>query len=291
MGYGRTFLNPDGAPSFSIDLPPGLIFADFSELDPQPDPLKFATVFASIAAVNGPASIVLSQLSARDRTSLTEIAVMCAAERGAGRPSWTFASIGGETHRHPGLQAQVRFGCEFVLFEDGGQVVIMEATGASSIWREYEPFLRRAMLSMELSGPFGPTLPLEGGNEVPQLLQGMPDEDSLAAAARAADLSARAVEAKRLIEAGQFEDAETRVADRYAGSEEFALLGRLYQEQLRVSDHQGTGVREELYRRSLRWRLRSYPEPHTEIEADNYARGMAEDHGELVRLLGYDPDD
>jgi len=30
-------------------------------------------------------------------------------------------------------------------------------------------------------------------------------------------------------------------------------------------------------------------DPHTEIEAENYARGMAEDRALLVKLLGYDP--
>jgi hypothetical protein len=290
MGYGRTPFKPDGAPPFTIELPPGLIFADFSELDPQPDLLKFATVCASIAAVNGPASIVLSQLSARDQTSLQDIAALCAAERGTGSALWTVEGIGGETHRHPGLQAEVRFGCEFVLFEDGGQVLILEATGASSIWREYEPFLKRAMLSIELSAPLGPTLPLEAGNEAPQLLPGMPDPDTVAAAEREADLSAKAVEGKRLIEARQYADAEKLFTDRYADSRAFALLGRLYEEQLRASDDLGQDVREKLYRRSLLWKIRCYPEPHTEIEAVDYARGMAEDHQRLVRLLGYDPD-
>src|SRR5262245_51562935 len=290
MGYGRSPLNPDGVPPCTIELPPGLIFADFSELDLQPAPLTFATIFASIAAVNGPASIVLSQLSARDQTSLQDIAALCAAERGSGSPSWTLESIGGETHRHPGLQAEVRFGCEFVLFEDGGQILIMEATGASPIWREYEPFLKRAMLSIEISVPLGPTLPLETGNEVPQLLPGIPDPDSVAAAEREADLSARAVEAKHLIEARQYPDAEKLITDRYSDAGAFALLGRLYEERLRGSVDRATGVREELYRRSLQWKYRCYPDPHTEIEADDYARGMAEDHATLVKLLGYDPD-
>jgi hypothetical protein len=146
------------------------------------------------------------------------------------------------------------------------------------------------MLSIELLAPLGPTLPLYSGNDVPQLLPGMPDPDSIAAAARKADLSARAVEAKRLIQAGRHEDAEKLLAaDRNAGPEEFAILGRLYEEQLRESDDQISQVREALFRRSLHWKRYSYPEPHTEIEADDYARGMAEDHSTLVRLLGYDP--
>src|SRR4029434_1176636 len=129
MGYGRTSFTSDSVPPFSIELAPGLIFADFSELDPQPTPLTFAKVFASIAAVNGPASIVLSQLSAKHRSSRKDIAAMCAAERERGNPSWNFESVGGEAHRHPGLQAEVGFGCEFVVFEDGGQILIMEAAG------------------------------------------------------------------------------------------------------------------------------------------------------------------
>jgi hypothetical protein len=255
-----------------------------------PPLLKFATVFVSIAAVNGPAAVVLYQLSADGKSSVLEIAEMCAAERGDKTLSWNAESVGGETHRHPGLQTETR-GCEFVLFEDGAQVVVMEAIGSAEIWPDYEPFLKRAMLSIELSAPVGPTLPLEPGSEVPQLLPGVPDPDTVAAAARDANLSSRAVEAKRLIRERQFQKAEDLIVDPYAGGQEFALLGRLYEEQLRESHDQRTDVREHFYRRSLHWKRRSYPEPHTEIEADDYARGISEDHETLVRLLGYDPDE
>src|SRR5262245_50542314 len=146
MSYGRTPFNLGNSPPFTIKLPPGLMFAEFSELQPQPVPLTFATIFASIVAVNGPASIVLYELSAKDQASLMDIAAMCATERGAIGTAWNVESIGGETHRHPGLQAEARLGCEFVLFEDGERVVIMEAVGGLDIWREYEPFLKQAML-------------------------------------------------------------------------------------------------------------------------------------------------
>jgi hypothetical protein len=48
---------------------------------------------------------------------------------------------------------------------------------------------------------------------------------------------------------------------------------------------------EAVFRRGLRSAQGAYPEPHTAIEADNYASGQADDRAELVGILGYDPGD
>jgi hypothetical protein len=289
MGYARTTFNSSGAPAFSVELPPGLILVEPYETEPSISPLPFATQFAAIAAVNGPAAIMLSSIAATKWQSLSAVLLQCAAHRGSSNPAVFFESIGGETHRHPALWAEVRFGCEFAVFEDGGTIFVMEAAGASPIWREFEPFLKGAMLSVELFDPRGPTIPLSADGLIPQLEAGIPDPDTVAAAAREKDLHDRATKGEELIRAGRFEDAEALVVNRDNGPEVYALMGRLYQQCLSNGESQDAAVRENLYRRALEWKLRSYPEPHTEIEADNYSRGMAEDKEVLIRLLGYEP--
>src|SRR5262245_31888199 len=153
MGYPRTTFNTTVARAFSAELPPGLILVEPSEAEPSIAPLPFATPFAAIAAVNGPGAIMLSWTAATTWRSLTAVVLKCAAERGSSNPALFYESIGGETHRHPALWAEVGFGCEFAAFEDGGSILVMEATGDPSIWQEYEPFLRGAMLSVELLDP------------------------------------------------------------------------------------------------------------------------------------------
>src|SRR5262245_24236919 len=217
MGYARTTFNSSGAPGFSVALPPGLILAEPAEAEPSIVPLSFAAPFAAIAAVNGPAAILLSRIAATKWRSLSAVALQCAKERGSSNPALFFESIGGETHRHPALWAEVGFGCEFAVFEDGGNIFVMEATGAPSIWQEFEPFLKGAMLSVELLDPQGPTIPLSPDQPVPQLEGGIPDPDTVAAAERDRELRHRAAEAEELIRAGRFEDAEALVVDRNSG--------------------------------------------------------------------------
>src|SRR5262245_11311538 len=141
MGYGRTDFSRDDCPRFSVELPPGLVFTELSDVNFTP--LSFAAPFALIVAVNGPAWIILSAVSAKGSSSLTHVVRRCAKERGVSNPSMFFQNFGGETQGHPGLLAAISTGCEFGLFEDGGRILVMEAAGEADIWPDYEPFLRR----------------------------------------------------------------------------------------------------------------------------------------------------
>ena len=72
-------------------------------------------------------------------------------------------------------------------------------------------------------------------------------------------------------------------------------VSRLYEGLLRevVSAGGTTSERvgvEALFRRALNWAQGCYPEPHTEVEAEDYERGRAEDRARLVAVLGYDPE-
>jgi hypothetical protein len=146
------------------------------------------------------------------------------------------------------------------------------------------------MLSVELMSPEGPTLPLSPDGKPPALEAGVPDPRVIAARERETDLETKSKDARKLIAAGDFDAAEALLISRDAGPEVCARMGLLYEERLRKSSEQEARVRESLYRRALDWKLRSYPEPHTEMEAQSYWRGMAEDRSRLAELLGYDPD-
>lgn len=103
-------------------------------------------------------------------------------------------------------------------------------------------------------------------------------------------LKAAAEEARPLLASGRYDEAErllTAIDSDLAGS---VAIARMYKERLRELAGGRRAVAEEVYRRALRWAQGSYPEPHTQIEADDYNRGRAEDHAELVNILGYDPD-
>ena len=287
MGYGRTDFSRADCPKFSVELPPGLVFTELSDVDLRP--FSFAEPLVAIVAVNGPAQIILSIVSAKGASSLTHVVRRCANERGSSNPSLFFENFGGEVQRHPGLLAEISTGCEFGLFEDGGRVLVMEASGEADIWPDYEPFLQRAMLSVELLEPLGPTLPLSPNEKVPELQPGAPDPEAVAASAHQAALQKRCAEAEKLIRAGRFQEAEELVVGREADAAIFGRMGRLYEEYLREDGQQSKSTREEVFRRALDWKLRSYPDPHTEIEAEDYARGMAEDRHLLIKLLEYDP--
>jgi hypothetical protein len=163
----------------------------------------------------------------------------------------------------------------------------MEANVAADIWTDYQPFLRAAMLSVEALSPLGPTLPLSPDEKVPEG-GGVPDPRVIAERERGTELERKSKEARRLIEDGNFDAAEALFVGPDQGPEICALIGRLFEERLRDGGVREPRIREDLYRRALEWRLRSYPEPHTEIEANDYRRGMDEDRARLAALLGDD---
>lgn len=289
MSDGRVLINAIDAPALSIQLPPGLILAEFADIENPPPPFTFASRFAAIIATNGPASITFFMMPAKNARSATHVLQRAAKERGSSNPSIYFEEIGGESHRHPGLSTEISIGCELALFEDGGKVILMEASGAADIWTDYQPFLCAAMLSVEALSPRGPTLPLSPDGKVPKLAGGVPDPRVIAERERTTELERKSKEARRLIEDGNFDAAEALFVGRDQGPEVCALIGRLFEERLRDGGVRGPSIREDLYRRPLEWELRSYPEPHTEIEANDYRRSMDEDRARLSAALGDDP--
>lgn len=92
------------------------------------------------------------------------------------------------------------------------------------------------------------------------------------------------------VRAGRFEAAESRVLAVDRDIQSAVMLGALYTEVLR--DAVSAGERESrpefvaaLHQRALHWRQSAYPEPHTAIEADDYAAGREADSAQLAALL------
>ena len=72
-----------------------------------------------------------------------------------------------------------------------------------------------------------------------------------------------------------------------------AKMYRLYLQELTaegVTDSNRAHA-ETIFRHALRTAVWAYPEPHTQMEADSYSSGRAEDRAALVEILGYDPGD
>jgi hypothetical protein len=96
-----------------------------------------------------------------------------------------------------------------------------------------------------------------------------------------------------LVRDGRFDEAERTVLDVEPSIHGAVALGRLYTDELRrlaVSASRSTRPHAEaVFRRALHWRRSAYPEPHTQVEADAYATGRAEDLAELVAIFGSDP--
>jgi hypothetical protein len=89
--------------------------------------------------------------------------------------------------------------------------------------------------------------------------------------------------ARELIDEGRYEEAEEAVRKLFR-----ARLEALVAAGITPANR---SLVETVFRHATAWAESNFPEPHTRIEADQYAVGRVEARAQLVRLLGYDPDD
>jgi len=100
--------------------------------------------------------------------------------------------------------------------------------------------------------------------------------------------------AEQLLEQDRFDEAERAIVavdDSIYGG---VAIARLYREWLTrlvaQQDPPCDRARLEAYfERAEHWAHWAYPETHTAVEAEDYARGRADDTHRLVQILGYHP--
>lgn len=111
------------------------------------------------------------------------------------------------------------------------------------------------------------------------------------AARKAKERAGVLIEASGLIAAGRFDEAERAVKTKDDSLEAAAALAQVYRECLRTAVASGMPRQhiEATYHRAKTAAWCAYPEPHTEVEGEDYERGRARDFSELVKIVGYEP--
>lgn len=126
----------------------------------------------------------------------------------------------------------------------------------------------------------------------------MPRDDYDAYLRRLERLRAPAVAAAEpLLGAGRFDEADRLVLAADESIYGRVALARLYADELRRLAADGSTApasprrphAEALFRRALAHKHACYPDPHTAVEAEDFARGRADDRAELVAIFGCDP--
>ncbi|MBX3363647.1 MAG: hypothetical protein KF866_02670 [Phycisphaeraceae bacterium] len=100
--------------------------------------------------------------------------------------------------------------------------------------------------------------------------------------------------ARKLIIEQRFDDAAEAVRTVDDSIYGIVAIGRLFRERLETIMAEGLnnrnrGEAEAVFRHAILWMHSAYPDPHTDYEAEDYARGRAEDTARLVHILGYHP--
>ncbi len=185
-----------------------------------------------------------------------------------------------------------------VAFEDGGRLVTAHGMCPEELWPSFGRALTIAVQSITLAAPKGSTYDLDSMT-APGWRKISPEEHKKEMAKYAKEREAArapAIEkASKLLAQNLFDEAEREIMKVDSNIEGNVAIARMYESQLRslVSSGKHKKDREHasvLFRRSLAWAQSCYPEPHTEVEAEDYEQGRTEDRARLVKILGWDPD-
>ena len=99
--------------------------------------------------------------------------------------------------------------------------------------------------------------------------------------------------ARALAQSGQYDEAIAavrKVDDSIYGAVATAKLLEAHLRELVAAQPKADAKRlRTAFEHALSVAQSCYPEPHTQIEADNYDTGRAEDRARLIKILGYDP--
>ena len=285
---------------FSMDVP-----ADFVRPPLPEDDLDFdnPVVSAPLAIAASPVALALVTVAARpvyETGSVLQWIRFLAEFYGMALRNVRTGTVGGT---HPAILAeatqdqdgtQLRFAV--VAFEDGGRLVTAHGMCPEVLWPSFGPALTRAVQSVELARPKGTTRDLDSTTAI-----GWRKEDAATPAemdAYRAELAAKREgvlgQAERALAEGLFDEAERAIMQVDSSIMGAVEISRMYERRLKAMVQAGgvkrdrTGV-ELVFRRAMNWVMNTYPDPHTEIEAENYEQGRAEDRARLIGILGYEP--
>ena len=221
------------------------------------------------------------------------------------------AYVGGLLKNHPAIlatglnrQKDRELVMSFVAMEDGGRLLLAQAMCTRELEPSFMRTLEECIYSIELVRHKGPTVNLDdnGGKYDIEIIEHdadmpPPENEAEVFARKLARAREEAIQRARPMIAGdRFDEAARAVLSADDSGQGRAALSELFLEALREQtrkDGEGKPAKPralELYRRALQHRLSTYPDPHTQEEADRYSSGMEQDRAEIDAVLGYRPE-
>ncbi|MBX9737601.1 MAG: hypothetical protein K2X32_11815 [Phycisphaerales bacterium] len=188
-----------------------------------------------------------------------------------------------------------------MFLEDGKRLLTASAMCPTELWGSYGPALEQSLLSIQLARPQDPTVPCVPGGPVP--IVDMPGQvagewprgrgaEVFDVAAHEAALDSAVSIARDLIASGQYVEAEACIINARQDIQGACALARLYRERLEqlVAERKATGESDleelrEVFSRASAAAMNAFPQPHTEVEAEDYERGQAGAQAELDAIM------
>lgn len=307
----KTFTNRLADLDFGMKVPVGFVEAEVPE---ESHDFDQPHVMAPLLVLASPVALAVITVAGRpaysDGTVRDWFEFLCR-HHGIRLLSIGPAYVGGLHKNHPaiiatGLQEQngTELVMSFVAFEDGARFLTAHALCPHELEPSYMRTLEQCLFSIELARHRGTTARLDdnGGNWTTQIISHEPDlplpeNESEVFARKLAKVRVQAIQrAIPLIENDRFDEAAAMVLAADDSGQGRAALSSIFadalREQVRKDGHCKPAKPRalELHRRALQYRLSTYPDPHTQDEADRYASGMDEDRAEVDAILGYSPE-
>ncbi|MBS0188130.1 MAG: hypothetical protein JSS51_08670 [Planctomycetes bacterium] len=306
-----TFRDRPADLDFTMKLPAGFVEAELPELNCGIARARGWVRLLELSSASEYATItVVGCGRVGDGTVRDQFVAMCP-DFGITLLSIGPAYVGGLHKNHPAIlatglcrQKNRELVLSFVAIEDGGRLLLAQALCTREVEPSYMSTLEACIFSLELLRHKGPTINLDDSGakydiEIIDRQAEMPPPENEAEvfARKLAQAREEAIQrARPMIAADRFEEAAQTVLVADDSGQGRAALSELFLEALREQVRKDGKARPakpralELYRRALQHRLSTYPEPHTQEEADRYSSGMDEDRAEIEGVLGYRPE-
>lgn len=273
------------------------------ELPPEDVDFSDPSKFVPLALFSSPVALAVIAVAARpayDDGSLEDWINYTTAQFGLTITGLVSGYTGGMNHTHPCLLVeaeQVQDGTPLTLriiaVEDGKRFVTIHAMCPTELWPSFRTVFEQSLASFELDSPRGPTVACHPGCMVP--IHDAPDApvgewpmgrrawkvDQQVVAARNEEAIGHA---RILVAQGRFDDAETIVKSADPSIQGFVALARMYEQLLLEAVAANSPSVPTLHKRALDAALACFPEPHTEVEAEQQEEYWAETRARFAEI-------